>query len=187
MKRFFRMVVYGIILSLLTGCSGNSKYEVDMERLKNTSGEYQFHDLAWDSDISRVENLLGCGLQSVGTVEGREEFRAEEAFEWADVEGEFTCEFAQGKLDTVSILFKPEEEEEVWKSICDELFAVYGAVEADVRTSTSEELQITTDSETYLWEAANERHTAMTISKLSVNGEFKYISLSLYVIPEEKE
>ena len=186
MKRFIKMLSCVIMLALLTGCSGEGKYEVDMKQLKTAAGEYQFQELTWDSSTSEVEELLNCTLEALGTVGEREVFRAEGAFEWSDVEGDFTCEFAQGKLDNVSILFKPEEEEQFWKSICDELFAVYGVVEADVRTSTSVELQITTDSETYLWEATDDRHTAMTISKLSVNGEFRYISLSVYVIPEEK-
>lgn len=188
MKRFFRMLVCGMMLTLLTGCSGNSKYEVNTGRLTNSAGEYQFHDLTWDSSVSEVEDLLGTTLESMGKVEEREEFQAEDAFRWAEAEGDFTCEFEKGKLNTVSILFKPkgEEQEKLWSEMQDELFALYGEVEADVRSSTSEELQITTESETYLWEGTGDKRTAMAITKLSVNGEFKYIALSVYVIPKDK-
>ncbi len=188
MKKAVKMLLCSMLFVLLTGCSGGSKYEVDAERLKNSAGEYQFHDLVWGSSVSEAEEILGSTLTTMGKVEEREVFQAEDAFVWSAVEGDFTCEFDQGTLDTVNILFKPKEEqqEQFWKSIREELFTLYGSVEADVRTGTSEELQITTESETYLWEATIDGHTAMTISKLSVNGEFKYIALSVYIIPEEK-
>ncbi len=188
MKKFVKMLLCGMVVTLLAGCSGDGKYEVDMKQLKNTVGEYQFQELAWDSSTSQVEELLDSTLESMGTAGKREAFLAENTFEWTDVEGDFTCEFEQGRLDSVSILFKPEEDgqEQFWKDIRKELFAIYGSVEADVRSSTSEEMQISTESETYLWEETVERRTAMTVSKLSVNGEFKYIALSVYVIPTEK-
>lgn len=186
MKKIIKMLLCSMLLVLLTGCTGNGKYQVDAGKLKDSSGEYQFEDLAWGSSVSETEALLGTTLNTGGKVEEREIFQAEKTFGWDDVEGNVICEFAEGALDTVSIMFRPEEEEQFWSDLRDKLFSLYGEVEADVRSSTSEELKLTTESETYLWEASGERRTVLSLRKLSTNGEFKYIELSVYVIPEGK-
>lgn len=89
-------------------------------------------------------------------------------------------------VTTVSVLWQPEgDRDEFWEKLQEETIACYGSVEKETHTSTSEELNITTEGESLLWEKNESRHTALMIDKLSTNGDFKYIRLSVYVVPEK--
>lgn len=187
MKRLLKICALCFLAVIFTGCSGNDIFELNIEELHSESNEFQFKNLAWESSPAEVENALGCTLESLGTVENMQEYTATEIFAWKDVEAEMTCEFTQDKLDTVKFLFKSAktEQDELWTDMKAALFAVYGNVEADINSSTSEELQITTERESYFWEKNGNLHTALELSKFSSNGEFKYIMLSVYIIPEK--
>lgn len=187
MKTLRKVLALCLLAVIFTGCSGNDNFELNVEELHSGSNEFQFKNLAWESSPAEVETALGCTLESLGTVEDMQEYAVSEIFEWKEMEAELTCEFVQDKLDSVKFLFKPTETEcdELWEEMKDALFTVYGNVEAGVHASTSEELQITTERESYLWEKTGNRHTALELSKVSNNGEFKYIMLSVYIIPEK--
>lgn len=189
MKKMWRVLVSSLIWVMLVGCGGSGKKEVVLAELKNTEGDFQFSQLAWESSFAEVEEALGCTLSDMGGVGEVREYKAEEPFSWKGMEGTMLCEFAQDKLNTVSIHFTSEEagQEAFWEDLKSELCALYGNVDENVQTSTAENLQITTESVSSLWEATGHRHTALSISKLSVNGQFRYIALNVYIVPEAKK
>lgn len=189
MKRFWKALISSLILLMLVGCGASGKKEVVLGELKNTEGDFQFSGLAWERSLAEVEEALGCTLSDMGGVDEVREYKVEEPFFWKGMEGVMLCEFVQDKLNTVSIHFTSEEagQEAFWEDLKSELCVLYGNVDENVQTSTAGDLQITTESVSYLWESASNRHTALSISKLSVNGQFRYIALNVYIVPEKEK
>lgn len=188
MKKIASVLLICTLIMGLSGCGGgNAGKQLKLEELNNAAGDYQFQELAWESSPSEVEKTLGCELEDMGGVDSLREYKASKSFWWQEVSGAMTCEFGQDKLKTVSIRFSTEEAEKeaFWEELKAELCSLYGEVEESVQTSTSDSLQITTESRNCYWEASENRHTALAISRLSINGEFKYVVLNVYIVPEK--
>lgn len=187
MKKVLKSLTVCLLVAVLTGCSQDAGYTLKLEGLANESGDFQFQELEWDCNPSEAEGMLKCTLEDMGGADTIREYKAVEACSWDGVKGDLFCEFEQDKLDTVSIHFSPEEGEvdTFWENLKSELCELYGNVEETVQTSTAGDLQITTERANYLWESSGNRHTALSISRLSVNGQFKYIALNVYIVPEK--
>lgn len=178
-------IITGIAFLFMAGCADREQTKsLEMDRLQSDTGEFQFYDLEWKSHPDMAQRTLGITFGQPDTAGGFRIYRAENAYTWNDVTASITCEYRSDKLYAVTLLFMPEESEreEFWSEIKEELFNLYGTVEGNVQTSISEKLNITTESENYLWEDLNGKDTLMSVSKFSVDGEFKYIQLSVYVM-----
>ncbi len=179
------VVIISAISMLMTGCSGRENAKsLEMDRLQSDTGAFQFYDLEWESDPITVQETLGIPFGQPDTAGGFQIYRAENAYTWNNVNASVTCEYKSNKLYTVTLLFRPEEikREEFWSAIKEELFNQYGTVEGDVQSSTSDKLNISTESENYLWKDQSSGETMMSVSELEVNGEFQYIGLRVYVM-----
>ena len=177
-------IITGIAFLLMAGCADREQTKsLEMDRLQSDTGEFQFYDLEWKSHPDTAQRSLGITFGQPDTAGGFRIYRTENAYTWNDVTASITCEYRSDKLYAVTLLFMPEESEreEFWSDIKDELFNLYGTVEENVQTGVSERLNITTESENYLWEDQSSGDTLMSVSKFSVDGEFKYIQLSVYV------
>lgn len=182
---FFRYAfLMTFVVAGCTGCAGGK--ELKMEELRNEANEFQYPSLDWGSSVEDVEAAFGVTLESMGTAQGREVYLASQAVCWNHVEADVICEFEEGKLDTISLTFQPDEAErnQFWESLEKELTETFGSTEKSIQESTSEELNITTQSESYLWEYEGTRHTALALNKFTGNGQFKYIQVSVYVVPD---
>lgn len=178
-------VITGIVSILIVGCADKENIkDLEMGRLQSDTGAFQFYDLEWESDPGTTQNTLGITFGQPDTAGGFQIYRAEDAYTWNNETASIICEYESDKLYTVTLLFMPEENkrEEFWSDMKEELFNLYGTVEENVQTSTSEKLNITTESESCLWEDQGSKDTLLSVSKLNVNGEFKYIALSVYVM-----
>ena len=178
-------IITSIVSMLMVGCAGREKAKsLELDRLQSDTGVFQFYDLEWESHPKMAQEILGIAFGQPDTAGGFQIYRVENAYTWNKVAASITCEYKSDKLYTVTLIFKPEEIERdgFWSAITEELFNLYGTVEGNVQTSVSENLNITTESESYLWEDQSSGDTLMSVSKFSVNGEFKYIDLSVYVM-----
>ncbi len=186
MKKWARLLCLCMSLMVLGGCAGQKAGSVmGLDGLCNEAGDFQYMDWAWDSSLEEVEDSLGVTLEAMGSALEYDTYSALDAIEWNGEKGNLMCEFKDDKLTTVSILWQPDDNrDEFWTKLQEEAIACYGNVEKNTNNSTSEQLGITTESESLLWEKNESRHTALMIDKFSSNGEFKYIRLSVYVIPE---
>lgn len=183
-------VITSIAFLLLAGCSGGGKTaKLELDRLQSNTGTFQFYDLAWESDPSTVQESLGITFGEPDTAGVFQIYRSESAYTWNNVIASLTCEYESDKLYTVTLLFMPEEAERegFWSALKEELFHLYGTVEANTQTSTSDQLNISTESESYLWQDQDNGNTLISITNLSVNGKFKYIALRIYVLSEGGE
>ncbi len=184
-----KVAVIAAIISIfsifLAGCADNERSgNLEMDRLQNDTGAFQFYDLEWESSPDMAQNILGITFGQPDTAGGFQIYRAENVYTWHNVTASITCEYESDKLYTVTLRFMPQEteREEFWSAMQKELFDLYGMVEGNVQTSNSEKLNITTENEYYLWEDQNGGDTLMSITNLSVNGDFKYITLNVYVM-----
>ena len=178
-------VIISIVSMFLAGCADNERSgSLKMDRLQNDTGAFQFYDLEWESSPDRAQDTLGITFGQPDTAGGFQIYRADNAYTWNNVTASITCEYESDKLYTVTLLFMPEEteREEFWSAMQKELSDLYGTVEGNVQTSNSEKLNITTENEYYLWEDRNGGDTLMSASKFSVNDDFKYIALNVYVM-----
>ncbi len=178
------VVVTSIVSMLMTGCAGGEKaISLEMDRLQSSSGEFQFYDLGWESSPDTVQETLGIAFGQPDTAGDFQIYSAENAYTWDNETASITCEYGSDRLYTVTLRFMPRESERdrFWSSLKEELFSLYGTVEESVQTGASENLNITSESENYLWEDPNSQETLLTLSRFSLNGEFKYISLSVSV------
>lgn len=181
--------ITGMISMLLTGCAESEKLgNLEMSRLQNDAGAFQFYDLEWESSFGAAQDTLGITFGEPDTAGGFQIYKAEDAYTWNNVSASITCEYKADKLYVVTLQFMPQEEEReaFWSALKGELFEQYGTVEGNIQTSASEQLNITTESENYLWKNPSDGDTMMSAYKFSVNGEFKYISLSVYMVYVER-
>lgn len=179
------IVITGVVFMFMTGCSSRENTKsLEMDRLQSDTGAFQFYDLEWESDPVTVQKILGITFGQPDTAGGFQIYRSENAYTWNNATASITCEYKSDKLYTVTLLFRPEESgrEEFWSAIKEELFNQYGTVEENVQTSTSEKLNIATESESYLWEDQSSGETLLSVTELNVNGEFQYIALRVYVM-----
>lgn len=168
---------------LLAGCAnGENTKSLEMNRLQSDTGAFQFYDLEWKSSPDTVQKALGIPFGQPDTAGGVQIYGAENAYIWEGETASISCEYGADGLSTVTLLFMPEasRRDSFWSAMKEELFRLYGTTEENIQTSTSEKLNITTESESYLWEAPGNEDTLMSVSSLSVNGEFKYIALVVY-------
>lgn len=178
-------VITSIVSMLMAGCADSKNVKsLEMDRLQSDIGAFQFYDLEWESHPDTAQEILGITFGQPDTAGGFQIYRAEDAYTWNNETASITCEYESDKLCTVTLLFMPEENkrEEFWSDMKEELFNLYGTVEENVQTSTSEKLNITTENESCLWEDQGSGETLMSVSKLIVNGEFKYIALRVYMV-----
>ena len=178
-------VITSIISIFIAGCTGKENTKnLEMGRLQNDTGAFQFYGLEWESNSDTAQNTLGISFEQPDTAGGFQIYRVEDAYTWHSQTASITCEYESDKLYSVTLLFMPEEgeREEFWSGIKEELFNLYGTVEENVQTSTSEKLNITTESESCLWEDQSNGDTLMSVSKFSTNDEFKYIALRVYMV-----
>lgn len=178
-------IITSIVSLLMAGCADREKIKsLEINRLQSDTGEFQFYDLEWESRPDTTQKTLGITFGQPDTAGGFKIYRAENAYTWNNVTASITCEYKSDKLYTITLLFMPEEieREEFWSEIKEELFNLYGTVEGNLQTSVSEKLNITTESESYLWEDQSSGDTLMSVSKFSVDGEFQYIQLNVYVM-----
>lgn len=183
-------VISSITSLLLAGCSGSGKTaRLEMARLQSDTGAFQFYDLEWESDPYTTQDSLGITFGEPDTAGEFQVYRTENAYTWNHVTASLTCEYESDKLYTVTLLFMPGEAERegFWSALREELFHLYGTVEGNTQTSTSDQLNITTESESYLWQDQDSGNTLMSITNLSVNGKFKYIALRIYMLSEGDE
>lgn len=172
--------ITGIVSLFLAGCSGSGKsISLELDRLQSDTGTFRFYDLAWESDPYTAQEALGITFGEPDTAGGFQVYRKENAYTWNNVNASITCEYESDKLYTVTLLFMPgeTEREKFWQALKEELFHLYGTVDGNTQTSTSDQLNITTESESYLWQDQDSGSTLMSITNLSVNGKFKYIAL----------
>lgn len=178
-------VITSIVFMFLAGCADNERSgSLKMDRLQNDTGAFQFYDLEWESSPDMAQNILGITFEQPDTAGEYQIYRAENVYTWHNVTASIICEYESDKLYAVTLRFMPQEteREEFWSAMQKELCDLYGTVEGNVQTSNSEKLNITTENEYYLWEDQNSGDTLMSASKFSVNGEFKYIQLNVYVM-----
>lgn len=183
-------VIISIFSMLMAGCADNEKSgSLKMDRLQNDTGAFQFYDLKWESSPDMVQDTLGITFGQPDTAGEFQIYRAENVYTWHNVTASITCEYESDKLYAVTLHFMPQEteREEFWSAMQKELSDLYGTVEGNIQTSNSEKLNITTENEYYLWEDRNGGDTLISASKFSVNGEFKYIALSVYVMRAERK
>ena len=183
-------VIISIVSMFLAGCADNERAGIlEMNRLQNDTGAFQFYDLEWESSPDMAQNILGITFEQPDTAGGFQIYRAENVYTWHNVTTSITCEYESDKLYAVTLRFMPQETdiEEFWSAMQKELSDLYGTVEGNIQTSNSEKLNITTENEYYLWEDQNGGDTLMSASKFSANEEFKYIALSVYVIRSERK
>ena len=177
-------IITSIISMLMVGCADREKTKtLEINRLQSDTGAFQFYDLEWESRPDTAQGILGITFGQPDSAGGFQIYRAENAYTWNNETASITCEYKSNKLSAVTLLFIPaeNEREEFWSAIKEELFNLYGTVDENVQTSASEGLNITSERESYLWEDQNSKDTLMSVSKFSVNGEFKYIELSVYM------
>lgn len=178
-------VITSIVSMLMAGCAGSKNAKsLEMDRLQSDTGAFQFYDLEWESHPDTAQGILGITFGQPDTAGGFQTYRAEDAYIWNNETASITCEYESDKLYTVTLLFMPEENkrEEFWSDMKEELFNLYGTVEENVQTGTSEKLNITTENESCLWEDQGSKDTLLSVSKLNVNGTFKYIALRVYMV-----
>ena len=178
-------VITSIVSMIMVGCAEKENTNsLKMDRLQSDTEVFQFYDLEWESSPNTVQDILGITFGQPDTAGEFQIYRTENTYTWNNVAASITCEYKSDKLYTVTLLFMPEEveREEFWSAIKEELFNLYGMVDGNVQTSASDNLNITTESENYLWEDQSSGNTLMSVSKFSVNGKFKYIKLSVCVI-----
>lgn len=105
-------VITSIAFLLLAGCSGGGKTaKLELDRLQNNTGTFQFYDLAWESDPSTVQESLDITFGEPDTAGGFRIYRSENAYTWNNINASITCEYESDKLYTVTLLFMPEETE----------------------------------------------------------------------------
>lgn len=179
------VVIASIVSIFMVGCAGGEgTKDLEMGRLQSDTGAFQYYDLAWESDPHTTQKSLGITFEQPDTAGNFQVYRSQNAYAWNNVAASISCEYEADKLYTVTLRFMPGETERegFWSAIKEELFHLYGTVEGNVQSSTSEKLNITTETENYLWEDQSGKDTLMSLSKCNINGEFKYIALSVYVM-----
>lgn len=187
MKKLTKLLLLCVLILMLGGCaSQDSVNELKIGELCNQAGDFQFTNWEWDSSFEEVQAALDGTFESLGTAGEYEVYIASESIKWNGEKADLICEFKDNQLATVSVRWQPEgDRDEFWTKLQEETIACYGSVEKNTNTSTSEELGITTESENLLWEKNESRHTALMVDKFSSNGDFKYIRLCVYVVPEK--
>lgn len=178
-------VIACAVSMLLAGCAGGERTKsLELNRLQNDAGEFQFYGLEWESSPAAAQETLGIAFGQPEAAGGFQVYGAENAYIWKGETASVTFEYESDRLYDVTLLFMPEESEreQFWSAMKEEMFNLYGTVEGNVQASTSEMLHITTESEDYLWVEQDGGDTLMSISKFSVNGEFQYIRLNVYVM-----
>lgn len=184
MVKRLKLLILGMFLFCLTGCAGQTQEKLDLGGLQNQAGDYQFGDLEWGSSKEATEAALGVTLEE--TLSSSEEFQAymvSDVFRWQGKDAILFVEFEKEKLTAISFRFNSQEESDsTWQDLSEELLAAYGSVEPQVRNSESQELSMTMESESYLWEQNNVQHTILQLAKSTVNGEFKGITLTVSLV-----
>lgn len=184
MRKYFRVLVAAIAVCCLTGCAAGTR-TIQPEMFSNQAGEFQFDGAEWGCSKEALEESLGISLEEVvSATEEHQSYMVSDVFKWADMKADFTCEFQNDKLNTISFLLRPEEgkEEMVWEEICNSFMEQYGQTEPAIRTSKPEMTQDVMETETYLWEKQGGHHTALLLSKVTGAEDLKYIEIAVYTI-----
>lgn len=184
MRKYFRVFVAAIAVCCLTGCAAKNT-SIQAQMFSNQAGEFQFAEAKWECSKEALEESLGISLEeAVSATEEYQSYMVSDVFKWGDMKADFTCEFQNDKLHTISFLLRPEEgkEEMVWEEICNSFLEQYGQTEPTIRTSKPEMTQEVMETETYLWEKQGNHHTALLISKVTAAEDLKYIEIAVYTI-----
>lgn len=194
MKRMILLIAAVLAgIGCLAGCSRSEKEEtIDFGMLQNDSGEFRFYGLEWGCSVEDVEKALEITFERPytddGTIAG---YYSPKPLAFAKTDGNVSFEYNGGRLQAVSVRFKPDEEksEAFWENLKKSLCSLYGTVSEDARggvpgdNNAGQNLAI--QGKSCLWESQKDKHTALSISSVSVNGEFKYIVLNVYIIPSD--
>lgn len=184
MRKYFRVLVAAIAVCCLTGCAAGTR-TIQPEMFSNQAGEFQFDGAEWGCSKEAMEEAVKVSLEEpISVSEEHQSFMVSDAFSWANTKADFTCEFENDKLNTISFLLRPEEgkEEMVWEEICNSFIEQYGQTEPTIQTSKPEITQEVAEVESYLWESRGNYHTALQISKVTGEEKVKYVMIAVYII-----
>ena len=185
MKKKLILCVVCILSFMLTGC-GSQEEKLDLKKLCNANGDFQFADVEWGSSKKEVEAALDILLEE--KITESEEFQAYLLRDWGSLKGQkvnLICEFKKDELSAVSFMICPEEQERdaIWADLSEELCVLYGDDAETAKYDNEEQkLKIKTESSSYLWERKGGRHTALELMKLKNNSAFKYMQISVYAV-----
>lgn len=180
-KHIKQLLIVVAAVLLMTGCGKQAK-EVEIASFYHSDGYFQFGDMEWGSTEADAEKVLGLSFGKPMTAPGGLKIYLEsDVFSLEGLPANLLCEFKADKLSSVTLMFFPKEAqiEEFWSAVAEALMEQYGNVELIEESGYAEQLQIATESQTYLWERKGSPHTTVQLTKIMDNGEFKRIDLSV--------